>query len=146
MDCDHFKYINDRYGHHKGNEVLRFVANNIQGDIRSIDMLARIGGDEFVILLPETGFEDAKIVLSRINKKLLKALQENKYPITVSIGAAIFNKPLDSNDEMVQVADKLMYLAKKDGGDSIKYEIFGSQTVSIQDDDVGKQTKADVNR
>lgn len=124
LDCDNFKYINDKFGHQKGNEVLRLIADTIRDSIRSIDMVARLGGDEFIILLPETGDEAASTVLSRIKNHLSQILRENKYLISASIGVATFNKPLDSIDEMIKSADSLMYLAKKNGGNIVKYS-FG---------------------
>jgi diguanylate cyclase (GGDEF)-like protein len=115
LDCDYFKVVNDVFGHKKGDIVLQLIASTIQDNIRMTDLVARISGDEFMILLPETGKETAQKVIHRTQNQLLGIMKQNKWPVTFSIGVATFINFSDSIDEMVVKADNLMYSAK-DGG------------------------------
>lgn len=128
MDCDNFKLINDSLGHKMGDIFLRETAKIIQEHIRTIDVVARIGGDEFVVLLPETGYEGAQETILRLKNLLLENPYKNNLPITYSIGAVTFAKPPYSVDEMIKKADDLMYQAKKQGKNMVIHEIFGGQT------------------
>lgn len=124
IDCDNFKALNDSLGHKAGNDFLRSMAKSAQSNIREIDMAARVGGDEFVVLLPETSYESAQTVVKRLHDKLIGSVQKNKWTITFSIGVAVFVRPPDSIDEMVTKADNLMYEAKRNGKNLIKYSVF----------------------
>ncbi len=122
IDCDNFKFINDSFGHHAGDLLLIKVASTIQKHIRVSDLVCRLGGDEFAILLPETGFENARTVFTKIHDVLLQEMQKKNWPVTFSIGIITFIKPVESLDEMLSQADKLMYQVKKEGKNSIKYK------------------------
>lgn len=122
IDIDNFKVVNDSLGHQVGNVVLQSTAKVIENNIRSIDLVARLGGDEFSILLPETGYESGQIIIDRIKKSLLSNAEKNNWPITYSIGVAVFIQLPNSVDEMVKRADNLMYEAKRSGKNSVKYE------------------------
>ncbi|MFC1576845.1 GGDEF domain-containing protein [Candidatus Omnitrophota bacterium] len=124
IDCDNFKSINDTLGHPTGDAVLRAIAQNIQRSIRVTDMVARIGGDEFVVLLSETGEESVEPVLSRLRKNFLEEIEAKKWPITLSIGVATFITPPESVVKMIKQADELMYLAKKSGKNMIHRTIY----------------------
>lgn len=124
IDLDNFKEVNDTLGHHTGDILLKKVAGCIKNNIRQIDIVGRLGGDEFGILLSETGAESAYTVAGKLHKKLLEEMQKNKWPVTFSIGAATFLKPPESVEEMLKKADILMYTAKKNGKNMIKHMII----------------------
>ena len=130
LDVDKFKFVNDRYGHSAGDTLLRVVAQTIQSKIRSSDLIARVGGDEFALLLPETQSDPAQIVVRRLQKFLLDAAQKNEWPVSFSFGVATFLRPPESVEEMVRKADSLMYAAKKGGGNAVRHEVVGSIEVS----------------
>jgi len=117
-DIDHFKLINDQYGHQQGDIILREVSQILRRNIRSTDIAARYGGEEFVIILPETTQSDARIVAERIRRDTAKydfpALAPGQPPLhcTISIGVAGFPLNADSKDELIQKADSSMYQAK----------------------------------
>ncbi len=116
LDCDNFKSINDLFGHTAGDYVLRTLVNILKDNLRATDVVARVGGDEFVLLLPETGVESAQAFIKRIQYLITEALRDRfKWPFTASIGIATFASPLDSIEAMIERADKLMYEAKKGG-------------------------------
>jgi diguanylate cyclase (GGDEF)-like protein len=125
IDADHFKSINDRFGHNIGDALLRSMAEVMKGEIRATDVVARLGGDEFVILLPETGYEPAQRVIRKVRQRLLDIMAEKGWPLTFSIGAVTFTTPPDSVQEMIKQADDLMYAAKRSGKDMAKHVEVG---------------------
>ncbi len=122
IDIDHFKRINDRYGHRTGDLVLKEVARLIHQSIREIDVLARWGGEEFIILLPETPRERAL----DIGKRILAAVSNHRFSsfpeqVTVSIGlSGIPDKSIDSAEKLIHVADVSLYEAKANGRNRIE--------------------------
>ena len=124
MDCDNFKAINDTFGHQVGDQLLTVVSEVMRKSFRNTDFPSRVGGDEFIILLPETNNEQALIALNRTQDLLLKKMQENDWPITFSFGCVIYEKAPESVDEMIKNADDLMYSAKKNGKNQIKSSII----------------------
>jgi diguanylate cyclase (GGDEF)-like protein len=123
MDVDNFKTVNDQFGHEAGNILLVVIAETLKANIRSIDLTARLGGDEFVLLLGETGSESAHIVFSKLQEQMIDAFARNRWPVSLSIGAATYNKAPDTVDAMLKKADSLMYLAKNSGKNKIIYEL-----------------------
>lgn len=115
IDLDNFKDINDRLGHHIGDEVLITVVRTITSCIRSTDILSRFGGDEFVLLLPETGHEAALTFLTKIHERIQQAMTSNNWPVTFSIGAVTYLKTPATMDEVICRADMLMYEVKRTG-------------------------------
>jgi two-component system cell cycle response regulator len=120
IDLDHFKLVNDTYGHQVGDEVLKQTSSAIKSTIRPGDLLARFGGEEFVILLPDTNLKNAEIVAERIRKKI----EETDFTIshaekiihkTTSIGLTELQDNEDSIEKMIARADKALYLAKDKG-------------------------------
>ena len=121
LDLDNFKQINDRLGHAAGDAALVDMVRLARPGLRSADVLARLGGDEFAILLPETNAEGAVTLLSRVQGMLVKEMARAGRPVTVSIGAVTFAKPLWDVDLMVQQVDGLMYAAKRRGKNRIEH-------------------------
>lgn len=124
MDLDNFKLVNDLFGHDVGDMLLRSVAETIRENIRKIDLIARMGGDEFVILLPETGYEAAQAAVRKIQERLLDVARKHGWPVTFSIGAVTFVGSPTTVDEMIKVADNLMYSVKKSGKNMVRHETF----------------------
>jgi diguanylate cyclase (GGDEF)-like protein len=115
-DLDHFKSVNDTYGHQKGDVVLREVAALLMKNVREIDTPARYGGEEFAIILPETDTEGAAVVCERIRRKVegLK-IEGMSQQITVSIGIATFSRHASDVSGLIEAADRAMYQAKNEG-------------------------------
>ena len=124
IDLDNFKTVNDCFGHSTGDNLLCLVANTIQNNIRATDIVARLGGDEFAILLPETGPGPAQMITEKTQKINLVVMQRNEWPVSLSIGAVTFISPPSTVDEMLKISDGLMYVAKNNGKNIIKYEVF----------------------
>ncbi len=124
IDLDNFKDINDRFGHTTGDKLLRTVTAVVHKRIRSIDTFARLGGDEFALLMPETGEVEAQAVVSRVRRSLLEEMKRNDWPVTFSIGVVTFIKIPKTVDDMVKMADDVMYPIKTDGKNGVSYTIF----------------------
>jgi len=125
IDIDHFKQVNDLFGHQVGDLLLKEIAQVIQSSIREVDTAARWGGEEFVVLSPNTPVKNARIAAARI----LKAISGREFiglghqRITVSIGIAGLPDPLiDTQEKLVHAADLAMYEAKKKGRNRIEPE------------------------
>jgi diguanylate cyclase (GGDEF)-like protein len=127
LDIDNFKVINDNLGHPIGDQLLRSVANTMEKNIRAIDLIVRFGGDEFGVLLAETGAESATRVVGKLKKKLIELAGDNGWPVTFSIGVATFISPPDSIDEMIDAADAQLYFAKQNGKNRTRYKIIAEE-------------------
>jgi diguanylate cyclase (GGDEF)-like protein len=123
LDLDNFKRLNDERGHWAGDEALCDVSQTIRRNIRSVDMLARLGGDELALLLPDTGGPEAVIVLNRLRELLAEEMARKGWPVTVSIGAATFLRPTVDVDVMVRHIDTLMYAAKRAGKGRLEHRV-----------------------
>ncbi len=132
-DLDGFKNINDSYGHDAGDRVLRAIGQFLQQNIRDVDVVARYGGDEFVIMIPEAAQDAAYILSERLRKQFSELKFENLPPITVSLGIATY--PLDGTglEDLIKKADSAMYAAKRAGRNKVvKYtpdiKLVGEET------------------
>ncbi len=117
FDIDHFKKINDSYGHQAGDRVLKVIGSSIAKSLREVDFFCRFGGEEFVALMPETGLEEAMLALDKIRLVIASAsfsYKDQSLAITVSIGATEF-KAGDNLESAFVRADGALYLAKSDG-------------------------------
>jgi diguanylate cyclase (GGDEF)-like protein len=117
FDIDHFKQINDRFGHHVGDEVLKRVATDAERELRSDDMLGRFGGEEFVILFPGAGSNIALMVAERV-RRTIEAGGANP-SVTVSIGVAEFAEG-ETAETILRRADEALYAAKADGRNMLR--------------------------
>jgi diguanylate cyclase (GGDEF)-like protein len=124
IDMDNFKYINDTLGHSMGDILLIAFVKILKDNLRQIDTIGRIGGDEFVILLPETESVSGMKTLERLSLLFKDEMEKDKYPVSLSIGLAVFKQAPDSIDEVYKKADLLMYLAKSGGKDRIEVKEF----------------------
>lgn len=120
LDLDHFKEVNDRYGHQTGNVILREVSNIMEQCVRDIDVVARYGGEEFVVILPQTNAEDAAIIAERIRETVKKNCFPNsngqrEIRITVSLGVATYPEGIHNLDQLLEKVDRALYQAKADG-------------------------------
>ncbi|MBA4420932.1 MAG: hypothetical protein C0391_07270 [Anaerolinea sp.] len=119
LDLDRFKMVNDHFGHIAGDHVLKTVADTCRDSIRKVDILGRFGGEEFVILLPETDVKDAEILANRIREDIAKiSLPEltSSYKITASLGVADMGAARDiSMEDLLRQADRALYNAKETG-------------------------------
>ncbi|MFT2090269.1 GGDEF domain-containing protein [Paraglaciecola sp. 2405UD69-4] len=113
VDIDFFKKINDSFGHLEGDRVLKEFGAQLQSFGRETDLVARFGGEEFIVLLPNINIEDAKVLASRLHS-LISKIQVNHTPITVSIGA-VLSDASQSLHEVTQLADDALYQAKNSG-------------------------------
>lgn len=123
LDLDNFKAINDTKGHHVGDDLLCIVARTITENMRCADMVARIGGDEFVVLLPETGAQDARTAVVKLQERLMERMEARKWPVSFSVGLVTYYCPPASVDEMLKKADGLMYEVKAQGKNAFKHEV-----------------------
>jgi diguanylate cyclase (GGDEF)-like protein/PAS domain S-box-containing protein len=119
IDLDNFKSVNDTRGHSVGDQLLIEVAVTIRNSVRTTDVAARMGGDEFALLLPETDNDAAIVVTRKLQEALLESMRRNRWPVTFSIGVVSFAVPPESVEEMVKKADEVMYSVKLKGKNSI---------------------------
>ncbi len=127
IDVDNFKTINDTFGHTTGDIVLRAIGMNIKTHLRRTDIVARVGGDEFVVLLPETNAQIAPVAISNMQRALLNEMNENGWSVTFSIGVLTLSDPRLSVDEMLGRTDQLMYIVKNSGKNNIQYAIHPTE-------------------
>jgi len=119
VDLDHFKQINDLYGHAEGDSAIRRFADLLRSDLRDIDVPGRYGGEEFGILLPHTSSAEAVDVMRRLQRRLHEAPLSRHRTITASFGVAQLGADIDSADAWIRQADLMLYRAKYDGRDRI---------------------------
>ena len=121
VDLDGFKYVNDTEGHDAGDELLRHVADELSGILREGDTLARVGGDEFVLLLPDMGAAgDARIVAERVLQRLDPGANDASSNVSASLGIALFPEDGAEAGVLLQNADRAMYAAKRAGGNGFR--------------------------
>jgi diguanylate cyclase (GGDEF)-like protein len=134
LDLDHFKNVNDTYGHMVGDDVLIEIAHTIKDQIRTFDIPARFGGEEFTVILPETDGECSQIVAERLRQaveKLNFKTEKDSFSITASMGIACYaHASAITEDMMIEQADKALYHAKENGRNrTVLYDkITGTET------------------
>ncbi len=118
LDADHFKAINDRYGHPIGDQVLQALARRGQELLRDVDLFARIGGEEFAILLPQTDLDAARVVAERLRQRMASTpivTDQGPLILTISLGLTGFDATVIDFDALLRRADAALYRAKQNG-------------------------------
>lgn len=127
VDIDHFKQVNDTHGHDAGDDVLRQFAGRIGKNVRNLDMACRYGGEEFVLLMPDTDIELATLVAERMRKEIAAHPfvihgGTKQINVTVSVGASCMDGVDDSREAMLKRADEALYNAKRNGRNQVVWE------------------------
>jgi diguanylate cyclase len=125
LDIDNFKSLNDQHGHAAGDSALKHLAGVVKRTVRPTDIVTRMGGEEFVVILPNTGLDEAVTTMSRLQRALTKEYflgNNQKLLITFSAGVALFQKEDDVSSILLR-ADQAMYLAKKSGKNRVMTEV-----------------------
>jgi diguanylate cyclase (GGDEF)-like protein len=143
MDVDNFKEINDLNGHMSGDLLLQMIAKTLLINLRCTDVVARFGGDEFVIMLPNTGQDAARTVMPELIEQLHRSLKDHNWQITFSVGALTCLTPPKTTDQMITLADDLMYEIKKKGKNCICYGIYDKKfkELKIKEADMKRGTR-----
>ncbi len=124
IDVDNFKNINDTLGHPVGDELLVQLSKTLQISLRATDTIARIGGDEFICLLPETEQNAAKSAIINTEKNLKDTMQKHSWDVSFSIGVVTFEILPEDVAQAVTLADDLMYQVKRENKNDIAYKIW----------------------
>ena len=122
VDLDHFKNINDTWGHESGNQVLQTVAQLLQDQTRKLDICCRYGGEEFAVILPSTELMLARQVAERCLNSLRETvipLDETDLQVTASIGVAVADNSAQTTESLIENADECMYEAKRGGRNQV---------------------------
>jgi len=121
LDLDKFKEYNDTFGHISGDRLLKFLASVIENTLRTIDIAARFGGDEFITIFPETPKLDAIQIANRLKDNIDKSLAQQYVKMTLSLSMGLTTFPDDANsiEELLEKTDQALYLAKKGGGNRV---------------------------
>jgi len=118
LDIDHFKNVNDKYGHLVGDQVLKALARDLGKSLRGMDIISRYGGEEFIVLLPDTDKTTAIGVAERLREYVAEHVHESDqgdFTITISLGVVSFSKKNKNIEELLSLADKALYEAKVAG-------------------------------
>ena len=142
LDIDHFKEVNDNYGHGVGDDVLRTFAHRLKDSLRSFDLVARLGGEEFVAILPDTSMEMSQIIAERLRTSISRvpikcAAPDGEITITTSIGGALITHGDHTVTSVLERADKMLYDAKHGGRNCTIFEDVGK----LNPDDFRQQTR-----
>jgi len=124
LDLDHFKSVNDTYGHAVGDKVLQFLARQMESVAREGDVCCRYGGEEFIMLLPNTTVEEAKLVAEQLRKTLADTVSPCGRPITLSAGIASYPVMANTTEALIEAADDALYLAKQEGRNQVKVGVL----------------------
>jgi diguanylate cyclase (GGDEF)-like protein len=122
IDVDNFKEINDTYGHVAGDQLLQTIARRFTGNLRQMDIIGRYGGDEFVILLPETNQEQARIAAERLHEVVTQDsvdTPKDTIQLQISMGVASLNNRSDDMEKLLIKTDQALYAAKEAGRNQV---------------------------
>ncbi len=118
IDLDDFKKVNDKFGHQKGDEVLSIIGQLIINSVRKMDVACRYGGEEISVIMPNTELQESEIIAERIRKKI-SSYDFGGVKITASIGISIFEPKDEKMSDLVYLADKALYIAKRNGKNQV---------------------------
>lgn len=127
IDLDDFKHVNDKYGHGEGDKVLQTIGGILLRSVRRTDVVGRLGGDEFSVVLPETNEIGAKSILLKLKTELADAMKEHDWPIGFSIGVVSYDLPPAKLDDAIRSADTLMYHVKRNGKNNIIFKHYPNE-------------------
>ena len=130
LDVDNLKEVNDKHGHSAGDAALKVVARALRTCLRAVDSSARLGGAEFGVLLPNTDLAAAEAALNKLHQKLSEIAKADGWPVTLSIGAAVFSPPLPTCIHMLTVADGIMYSVKGRGKNSVHVQVAAKSSAA----------------
>ncbi len=116
VDIDHFKNYNDSHGHQEGDRLLGRLAGILLGEVRKADYVFRYGGEEFLVVLPETDLDRA----CEAAERLRKAVEAEAGGVTISLGVASLTESLQEKDQLIDAADKALYRAKENGRNRVE--------------------------
>jgi diguanylate cyclase (GGDEF)-like protein len=122
IDVDDFKELNDRFGHHEGDSALRAIGAALLRYVRATDVVGRMGGDEFAVLLPEAGEDEAVKTVKRLHKLLTTELRGKGWPITLSIGVLTCTTAPSEINRLMKEVDALMYEVKRSGKNHVRHK------------------------
>ena len=131
LDLDHFKQINDTFGHGRGDDVLAAVGAVLAGTVRASDFVGRNGGEEFIVLLPDTDAESAVVVAEKIRAAIAEIVIPGvERPITASLGIASIPQHAGDGDHLIRSADRALYSAKTNGRNRAEIAVANSSSHS----------------
>jgi len=131
IDLDNFKNFNDSLGHVAGDALLVTVGQTMQRHVRAGSCVARVGGDEFALMIPDVGAMEVELTLRRIRRLLLDEMKSNGWPVTFSIGAVVFSQSAGSGEEMIHRADQEMYAVKNRSKDDVSVVTVETPATSV---------------
>ncbi len=132
LDLDDFKRINDRHGHGEGDRVLQVLARTLTESIRRTDVVARIGGDEFAVLLGAVDPSTAERVISKLRSAVRSAFDHDRSALTCSMGCVTFRAPFPAVDDAINAADSLMYEVKGRGKNAVSFRVFDGRADKLE--------------
>lgn len=124
LDVDHFKRVNDTLGHDFGDRLLRGVGRTLGATVRAPDVVGRLGGGEFGLLLVETTYEQAEATMARVRRALSEMTAAEGWDVTFSVGVSTFTEPPPSLQAALEHADRIMYEVKSGGRDGILHAVW----------------------
>lgn len=124
LNIDNLRRVNDTLGHSAGDYLLHEAPQKMKSTLRSTDVISRLGGAKFAILMPETRNENAAVLLYKVQEQLLDMVKKNGWPVTFSIGVVTCNGPAYTIDDLMKMAEDLVNAARETGANRVKFKIL----------------------